>query len=60
MGEMGLNVFTKNSSWKNQSSSGRMAVEILQEMGVNVLEMGHNVLMNIKLHFLKKPDNLSF
>lgn len=37
-----------------------MVVGILGEMGVNVLEMGLNVFMNIKLYFLKNPINLSF
>lgn len=52
MGEMGLNVFTSNSMWKKQSGSGRMDVGILGEMGVNILKMGHNVFINIKLDFL--------
>lgn len=37
-----------------------MAVGISGKMGVKVLEMGHNVFMNIKLHFLQNPDNLRF
>lgn len=60
MGEMGLNVFTNYLICKNQSGSGRVAVGILGEMGVNVLKMGLNVFMNIKPHFLQNPDNLSF